>query len=407
MRKLIQIGAGNIGRSFIGERFASSGFEVVFVDVDATLIDEINRACQYQVVIKHNENSDTSIWVRGIRGIHGADVDHITEEIAGADYVATSVGLAALPRVAPVVASGIRARAERGGAPLDIILAENIRDASTLFRREIDACLKNDEPEVVEFASRSVGLVETSIGKMVPIMTASDREIDPLWVFAEAYNTLIVDSKAFRGPLPPIDTLKPVESIRAYVDRKLFIHNLGHACVAYHGFVAHPERQYLYEVLADEEIADAARETMRESAAGLHASYPNELDLDALYENIDDLLYRFRNRSLEDTVYRVGRDLMRKLGHDDRLIGPAIMAARHSLSIDRISKTIAAAILFRATDESGKLFDNDSEFARRYENDVDRILSEVAELSTEDPVELRVREAVGEAFRHLVSPGEE
>ena len=404
---MVQIGAGNIGRSFIGERFASAGYEVVFVDVDSNLIDEINRVGEYRVIIKHNENPDEEIIVRGVRGVYGGDVDRVAAEIAGADYVATSVGLAALPKVAPVVASGLKLRAEQRGDPLDIILAENIRDASTLFRREIDLCIRNDEPEIAEYVTRSVGLVETSIGKMVPIMTTMDRETDPLWVFAEAYNTLIVDSVAFRGPLPPIDTLKPVDSIRAYVDRKLFIHNLGHACVAYQGFATHPDRAYLYEVLTDQKIGNETRETMRESAAGLHAAYPKELDLDDLHDNIDDLLYRFQNRALKDTLYRVGRDLTRKLGHDDRLVGAAILATRHSLTIDRIANTIAAAMLFRATDETGKMFDKDAEFFRRYDDDVNRILSEVSELSAEDPFESRVREAVARSFYSFGSRTEE
>jgi mannitol-1-phosphate 5-dehydrogenase len=40
-----------------------------------------------------------------------------------------------------------------------------------------------------------VGLIETSIGKMVPIMPEKELERDPLMVYAEPYNTLIVDRK--------------------------------------------------------------------------------------------------------------------------------------------------------------------------------------------------------------------
>ena len=47
-----------------------------------------------------------------------------------------------------------------------------------------------------------VGLVETSIGKMVPIMSQKDLEEDPLQVFAEPYNTLIVSKKGFKNPIP-------------------------------------------------------------------------------------------------------------------------------------------------------------------------------------------------------------
>ena len=46
-----------------------------------------------------------------------------------------------------------------------------------------------------------VGLVETSIGKMVPIMSQKDLEEDPLQVFAETYNTLIVSKRGFKNPI--------------------------------------------------------------------------------------------------------------------------------------------------------------------------------------------------------------
>ena len=51
---------------------------------------------------------------------------------------------------------------------------------------------------------RLVGLVETSIGKMVPIMQKKDIQEDILQIFAEPYNTLILNKKGFRNPIPEI-----------------------------------------------------------------------------------------------------------------------------------------------------------------------------------------------------------
>ncbi|NJK84846.1 MAG: hypothetical protein HC906_01560 [Bacteroidales bacterium] len=80
-----------------------------------------------------------------------------------------------------------------------------------------------------------MGLVETSIGKMVPIMTSKDIEEDLLQVFAEPYNTLILDKNGFKNPIPDIRGLAPKVNMKAWVDRKSFIHNLGHAVAAYIG----------------------------------------------------------------------------------------------------------------------------------------------------------------------------
>ncbi|MBA7563374.1 Mannitol-1-phosphate 5-dehydrogenase [subsurface metagenome] len=43
-KKMIQFGAGNIGRSFIGQLFSRSGYEVVFVDINKKLNNKIKRA---------------------------------------------------------------------------------------------------------------------------------------------------------------------------------------------------------------------------------------------------------------------------------------------------------------------------------------------------------------------------
>ncbi|MCC8166380.1 MAG: mannitol-1-phosphate 5-dehydrogenase, partial [Planctomycetes bacterium] len=53
MAKLLaQFGAGNIGRSLIGQLYARAGWEVVFLDVAADVIDALNRRRRYEVTIK-------------------------------------------------------------------------------------------------------------------------------------------------------------------------------------------------------------------------------------------------------------------------------------------------------------------------------------------------------------------
>ena len=60
---------------------------------------------------------------------------------------------------------------------------------------------------------------------------------------------------------------------------------------------------------------------MEESAAALVREYPRAYGEKDLADHIDDLIGRFKNRALGDTVHRVGRDLKRKLGRDDRIVG--------------------------------------------------------------------------------------
>ena len=55
-KKLVQFGAGKIGRSFIGQLFSLSGYEVVFIDVYKPVVEALNNRRQYQVVIKSDHD---------------------------------------------------------------------------------------------------------------------------------------------------------------------------------------------------------------------------------------------------------------------------------------------------------------------------------------------------------------
>ena len=356
--KLVDFGAGNIGRSFIGQLFSRAGFEVVFIDVNKELINLLNERKQYKVIIKSNKIPDQTILVDNVRAVDGIEVERVAEEIATASYLSTSVGKDVFHRILPSIAKGLILRREKSGSsPLDIIIAENIRNSPDLIRKYMRKLL----PEDFDF-NGSVGLVETSIGKMVPIMKTSDLKADPLQVFAEAYNTLIVDKKGFLNEVPELPGIMAVNNIQAYVDRKSFIHNLGHAASAYLGYQYDPGFKYIWEPLEIPQIKSAVYKAMNEAAKALLAEYPAEFTVEKLEEHIDDLLGRFQNKSLEDTIFRVGRDLKRKLASDDRLIGAINLAKKHNLPYLHISNVVKAAFMFYAKDEHHKVFPADEEF---------------------------------------------
>jgi len=105
------------------------------------------------------------------------------------------------------------------------------------------------------------------------------------------------------------------------------------------------------------------REAMLESADILKAKYPGEFTAGDLTDHIDDLLHRFKNRALGDTVFRVGCDLKRKLHRNDRIMGPLIDGIHTGSKVDKILVTFANGLRFRAVDETGKHFPGDLEFS--------------------------------------------
>ncbi|MDD2512931.1 MAG: hypothetical protein PHS71_06760, partial [Proteiniphilum sp.] len=313
-------------------------------------------------------------------GVLLEDVVSTTAELKDAGIVSLSVGQQGLQTAIPIIARALLARRkDYGDLPLDIIIAENMRNADIFIGEELKRYLPDDYP-----LHQLVGLVETSIGKMVPIMTREDIGEDPLQVFAEPYNSLIVAKNSFLNPIPDNPFLAPKENIKAWVDRKLFIHNLGHATAAYLGYQAHPDALYISEVLDDKKLLMDVRQTMLQAADILQALYPDEFTQKQLEEHIDDLLYRFRNRNLGDTLFRVGCDLQRKLGPEDRLTAPLRAALKLKKPYYLILNAIEAAISFRGKDQNGNYYPSDELFFEEAKKGKLHIIEQVCQL----PVDL-------------------
>ena len=206
-------------------------------------------------------------------------------------------------------------------------------------------------------------------------MLKKDMEEDILQVFAEPYNTLILDKRAFKNPIPDIEGLAPKQNMNAWVDRKLFIHNLGHASAVYLGYLAHPDATYLYEVLSDRELLGVVRNTMLQAADILLAAYPGEFTIGSLSDHIDDLLRRFQNKALGDTLFRIGCDLQRKLSSQDRLSGAIHLARELNLPYDLILKALVCGCHFRPCDEAGKRLSSDLQFDLIYAKGISEVLT--------------------------------
>jgi mannitol-1-phosphate 5-dehydrogenase len=377
-KKLLLFGAGKIGRSFIAQLFHRAGYHLVFVDIDEDLTRLLNKHKNYKVVIKGD--LEKTLVINNFEALHFYQKEKIISEVAGCDICAVSVGQRGLPGVVKLLTEGLQKRKHRHpGNPLDVILAENLRDAAKWMNEELKKNLPAGFP-----LDEYVGLVETSIGKMVPIMTRKDIEEDPLQVFAEPYNNLILDGKAFKNQIPEVEGLAPKNNMKAWVDRKLFIHNLGHACLAYLAFLKNPTWNYTWEALNDRELKKQVFSCMQEAANVLMKMHPGEFTQAQLTDHINDLLYRFANKSLGDTIFRVGCDLERKLGPDDRLVPVIKYAIKNKLPFLNIMKAFVSGIFFDARDDEGKPYPPDLTFLHKFNRNVARILIEHCNFEASD-----------------------
>ena len=340
MKSAVMYGAGNIGRGFIGQLLSQSGYEVVFVDVNEQLVAKLNADRAYPIRFVSNERT-SELVIENVRAVNGLDLEAVAEEIGQAEVMATAVGVNVLPRIARPIALGLRRRWGAGiRSPLNVLICENLIDANHYLKKLVEEALGEPESASVE---AQMGFVEASIGRMVPVMTPQMQEGNLLRVWVEEYGQLPVDRDGFRGAVPQIRNMIPVSPFGLYIQRKLFIHNMGHALTAYLG--QGKGLRWVWEAVGDEDIRRTCRSAMLESAQALATEHG--ANLPELAAHVEDLLERFGNRQLGDTLDRVGRDLQRKLAPNDRLIGAMRACLRNGVEPRNICIGIAAALRFR------------------------------------------------------------
>lgn len=359
MEKLfVQWGGGNIGRSFVGQVFARASYKVTFIDIDERLISALNAKGEYVVETVFNDAVEL-IPIKGVNAINANDQEAVNQAIGNCALMGVSVGKNVWPHIAKQLATAINERYKADkNAPLDIILAENIHNGAAFVTSLLQQYLPPDFP-----LKGYVGLIETSIGKMVPIQSGSD----PLIIRAEPHNDLFVNREGFLNPIPAVADLRPVAPMEAYVDRKLYIHNMGHATAAYWGFQKYPEREFIADVLGDEALLERVRQTMGQSTAILYQLHKGVFTKEELNDHVEDLLSRFKNQALGDSIFRVGRDLPRKLHWEDRLMGIIVKGEALNLPWDLIGEAYLVALEFKALDGNGKREARDQQFQESLE----------------------------------------
>ena len=371
MEKVIHFGAGAVGRGFLGQLYSESGYEVVFVDVNEEVVNALNRDRSYRLNLVGEGAQE--LVISNVRAISAENTEIVIQEVSEALFLSTAVGVDPLKALAPIIANGIVARKNKGvETALNIIICENLMNASQFL---YDLVRKSTLPQHHFYLDEKVGFVEAVIGRMIPLVPPGIAKSDPTLVISETYKKLPVNRNGFVGPIPRVVGLSPKDNFRSYVERKLFIHNGGHAISAYLGY--RKGYEFIHQSVEDKEVAAILRVALDEVGRALIAKH--KFDPQDIANHVEDLIKRFKNQPLGDTVFRVGRDPIRKLAANDRLIGGALLAYHFGIVPEALSFAIAAALSYDHPDDSGA-----QELQDKIKNEgIDRVLSSICQLKAQ------------------------
>ncbi|KRE44723.1 mannitol-1-phosphate 5-dehydrogenase [Paenibacillus sp. Soil724D2] len=332
--KAVHFGAGNIGRGFIGLILSQAGYEVIFSDVNDSLVELLQERKSYKVRLA-NEDQET-FTVSNVTAINGKNLEDVARAVAEADLVTTAVGVNILKHIAAGIAKGIEMRIERGAVPLHIIACENAIGGSTQLKEHVYVHLSEDLRAKVD---GSIAFPDAAVDRIVPIQ----HNEDPLQVTVEPFYEWVVDESQMLEGFPRIEGIHYVKHLEPYIERKLFTVNTGHCSAAYlgylHGFTT------IQDAIANSQIASLVRHVMHETGALLIKKHGFDLAQHEQY--IDKIVNRFINPHLIDEVTRVGRSPIRKLSSNDRLVRPALQAYELGMKPTYLAMAMAAAFLFK------------------------------------------------------------
>jgi len=330
----VVIGAGATGRGHVAQLAAESGYSLVFLDKDQALCDALRRAGSYSVrlVSAHSR----TVTVSGFQAFHTSEQEAFYAAFRDAPVVFTAVCPGNLRDAAAEMRGPfIRWLGERGTGFKNVLCCENMNHSSTTFRSFL---VEGLPAPLVERVDARIGFSDTMVARVVA------KPSDPRELLGEEYSEWTADRTALRGPdVPCVKTLEFVDDQARYLQRKLYIHNTVHATIGYLGFLR--GYTYIHEAARDPEIMAVCEKAIEESGWAIEREYGFPADVIAKYRSA--LTEKVVSPELPDEILRVVREPARKLGPEERFLGPAALMLKHGRKPQYLLYGLCAALLAR------------------------------------------------------------
>jgi mannitol-1-phosphate 5-dehydrogenase len=328
-KEAVVFSAGKTARGFIAHLLTLSGYHITFVEKNPELVDALRKQGKYKVNVFGAP--EKSLVIRDFVVLQSEERERVREAVANASVIFISVGGQNLPHVAPLLAEALEGRAE----PINIILAENYFEAGKILRTNL---LEHIDPAKREWLNKSVGIVEAAIMRTSTDFSEETTDSEPLTLFVQNMWEMPTDKSAFVGEIPPIQGLAPKDNFQNGLVQKVFTYNAINAVITYLGNLK--GYKLLRDAAHDEEILAVARAAASEANEALIKRYG--FDRKEQQAMADSSIAKYQMKEIVDPVERNGRDPLRKLSRNDRLVGPACLALEYGIRPEAFSQAIAA-----------------------------------------------------------------
>ena len=321
-------GAGKVGRGFLAQLLDRAGWDFSLVDSHAETVNALRQQNGWDVFNLATETSER-LHARQIWHID----DNLDEVLSESNLLLTAMGANQLKHWAQRIWKPLCKRLQAG--EIDLILAENHPRPAAEVREVLLEMAEDGESRLIE--SR-LGIAQAQVLRSCIEPTVNQN---PLTIQVQDHWTLPLDGSALRTEIS-IEGFEKKSDFERELTRKLFTYNCVNAMVCYIGHLSGYE--WLADAANDPMIAELALQAGRESSAALVAAYGFEAEEQEMWCN--RALEKYQDESIRDPIERNARDPIRKLGSEERLLGPIHLCIEHDLPHQTLMIGVVAALRY-------------------------------------------------------------
>lgn len=330
MKNVVIIGAGRLGKGFVGETFSNSpAWKMTFIDSDPKVIDKMNENHYFEVdvhradCIEHHivENFNAYTW----------EAKECENTIVTSDLIVFVIYPEQIEEAIETLSTSLKKRADTNAdKELSIIFITNKNHLMKGIQEKFEACL---DKEHQDWLKNKVMIRDSIIRRS----TDADSNV-AIQIRTVAVLSLLIQ-KPLNVDVSDVEWFELSDHLEILKDVKVFIVNGPHAASAFMGHYL--GYQTINEIAADPKGAAFTVNVAREIKEAILASFPiTEKQLNNLSS------FPKAKGEMVDFIYRVAYDPIRKLAKGDRLVGSALMCYEHDLPYDNIAKAIAYGLLY-------------------------------------------------------------
>ncbi|EEV40452.1 hypothetical protein ECBG_02721 [Enterococcus casseliflavus EC20] len=340
MKNVLIVGAGRLGKGFVGETFFNAGWKLTFLDRDPRVIQELKKRNYYDVKV-HTTDDVYTTRVEGYEAVLTDENYSVMDSFLSTDLLMMTLYPQDFQASAEYLAKCFNKQYKaKPNSKKTLICLTNknhiINEITSHFRK----CLLDDD--VRAWFDKNV-VIRDSI-----VRRSTDAEDS----YSTDLVTTAVASLIIQGPVysdfSDVEWLDVRDNVEMLKDIKVFTINGPHAATAYYGYLK--GYKDISSAQSDPEVSKLVKKVHDATLHAVLFEYPVTRD------EIRELEYLPKAKNeMPDAIYRVAFDPIRKVGASDRFMGVITLCEKYGIDYGGIAKAIACAFAYDDPNDANAL----------------------------------------------------